>query len=328
MGMGREGRVAAAAIVIALSGVGRVASVEVVPGLADSFALREAAVAVDAPATVSADATAPGSALADDLESEGTTAQAAPRRPGLAGSIRTTGRFAGPDLGAVPAEPPVSGAYDDYVAFTDRRLTTTDNPHLPVPTSTDFVGTVQRVPVEVVHRSTWHIGCPVGLEDLRYVTVTHVGFDGLAHTGELMVHHTVAEEFVEIFRTLYEARYPIERMWVVATTTEPWLDPWWHGSDNNSASFVCRNSVASGEEPVWSQHAYGLAVDINPFHNPYVKGDLVIPPHATSYLHRDDRPGIIHDHDVVVTAFEEIGWYWGGNWSSSTDWMHFSWNDH
>jgi hypothetical protein len=28
--------------------------------------------------------------------------------------------------------------------------------------------------------------------------------------------------------------------------------------------------------------------------------------------------------DVVTEAFAEIGWGWGGNWSSLKDWMHFS----
>ena len=33
---------------------------------------------------------------------------------------------------------------------------------------------------------TWQEGCPVALEDLRYVTVSFVGFDGGVHTGELV----------------------------------------------------------------------------------------------------------------------------------------------
>ena len=31
-------------------------------------------------------------------------------------------------------------------------------------------------------------GCPVGYDDLRYLTMSYVGFDGQAHTGEMVVH--------------------------------------------------------------------------------------------------------------------------------------------
>ena len=66
-------------------------------------------------------------------------------------------------------------------------------------------------------------------------------------------------------------------------------------------------------------------IDINPFHNPYVKGDLVLPELASAYLDRENvRPGMIIEGDVVTLAFAEIGWGWGGNWKSLKDWMHFS----
>jgi hypothetical protein len=77
----------------------------------------------------------------------------------------------------------------------------------------------------------------------------------------------------------------------------------------------------------WSMHAYGLAIDINPFHNPYEKGELIIPELAMSYLDRDQNlPGMIHDGDVVVAAFADIGWGWGGDWKTLKDYMHFSQN--
>ena len=101
------------------------------------------------------------------------------------------------------------------------------------------------------------------------------------------------------------------------------------GDTNNSASFVCR-AVTGGTR--FSEHAYGLAVDINPFHNPYQRDDVVIPALASSYLERGAAlPGMIVPGDpagdAVIAAFAEIGWSWGGNWSSLKDYQHFAKNN-
>ena len=89
-----------------------------------------------------------------------------------------------------------------------------------------------------------------------------------------------------------------------------------------SGSFVCR-TIRGGS--TFSQHASGLAVDLNPFHNPYVREGRVLPELATSYTDRDVvRPGMIVRGDVVTQAFADIGWTWGGDFRSLTDPMHFS----
>ncbi|MDH5505473.1 MAG: M15 family metallopeptidase, partial [Acidimicrobiia bacterium] len=88
--------------------------------------------------------------------------------------------------------------------------------------------------------------------------------------------------------------------------------------------FVCRPATGGTN---WSQHAYGLAIDVNPFQNPYWKGDLVLPELADYYTDRaTGAVGIIVDGDAVTEAFRSIGWGWGGHWSSLKDWMHFSRN--
>jgi hypothetical protein len=75
----------------------------------------------------------------------------------------------------------------------------------------------------------------------------------------------------------------------------------------------------------FSAHAYGLAIDVNPFQNPYQRGDLVLPELASAYLDRTQlRPGMIVEGDVVVEAFAAIGWTWGGRWEQPSDAMHFS----
>jgi hypothetical protein len=167
---------------------------------------------------------------------------------------------------------------------------------------------------------TYAEGCPVPLEDLRYVTVSFRGFDGEAHTGELVVHADEAEDIVGVFRQLFEAGFPIEEM-RLATDADLAAPP--TGDGNTTAAFVCR-AVRGGTR--FSAHASGLAIDVNPFQNPYVRGDgLVLPELASAYTDRSNvRPGMILDGGVVVRAFEAIGWHWGGRWDDPRDIMHFS----
>jgi hypothetical protein len=167
--------------------------------------------------------------------------------------------------------------------------------------------------------ATWRPGCPVGLDELRYLTVSFRGFDGRPHTGELVVHRRVAAQVVSVFARLYRARFPIEEMRLVTTAD---LEAHPTGDGNNTAAFVCR---AARKQTRWSAHAYGLAVDVDPFQNPYRRGDLVLPELASAYLDRADRrPGMIRRGDAVTTAFAAIGWTWGGTWRSPRDLMHFS----
>jgi D-alanyl-D-alanine carboxypeptidase len=199
----------------------------------------------------------------------------------------------------------------------DRRFETLDL--LPPPVGDDFESSIGPVPEDVLARSTWVEACPVSRDELAYVTVTHHGFDHRLHTGEIIVNASVADDVVDVFHALFDAGYPIEQMRV---STQEELDAPPTGDGNLTGSFECRPSTGGTS---WSQHAYGLAIDVNPFQNPYVKGDLVLPELASAYLERDDvRPGMIERRDDVVKAFKAIGWGWGGDWNSLKDWMHFS----
>ena len=202
------------------------------------------------------------------------------------------------------------------VEFVDRQLWTEDV--LTPPGDEVFVSSVTTPPPpDVIARSTWREQCPVALADLSYAQVSFVGFDGLFHTGEFILHREITPDVVEIFRELHAIGFPIEEMRV---TTQEAVDAHPTGDSNNTSSFVCRPAVNSGN---WSRHAHGGAIDINPFHNPYVLGDLVLPELASAYLDRDrDVPGMITPE--VEELFATIGWGWGGDWNSASDWMHFS----
>lgn len=175
-------------------------------------------------------------------------------------------------------------------------------------------------PPEVIARSTWQRGCPVGVADLAWVRVTFRGFEGARHTGEVLVHRSVADDVVAVFRQLWRLEFPIEEMRV---TRRSELDAPPTGDGNNTSAFVCRVAVGSSR---FSEHAYGLALDINLFQNPYSKGDLVLPELASSYLDTSwRRPGMVTPE--VIAAFADIGWEWGGDWNSLKDRHHFSLND-
>jgi D-alanyl-D-alanine carboxypeptidase len=204
-------------------------------------------------------------------------------------------------------------------ALRDRRLATVDR--LPPPAGGRFRSAVRPIGPAIRARmgATWSPACPVRLADLRYVTVSFRGFDGRPHTGELVVHRRVADQIVSVFARLYRAGFPIEEMRLVTTAD---LDARPTGDGDNTAAFVCR---AARNQRRWSAHAYGLAVDVNPFQNPYRRGDLVLPELASAYLDRGwVRPGMIRPGDVVTGAFAAIGWTWGGTWRSPRDLMHFS----
>lgn len=199
----------------------------------------------------------------------------------------------------------------------DRRFVSHDL--LPPPGRPGFVASSGPVPRGVLRRSTWNKECPVAVDELSYLTVTFWGFDKQRHTGELIVNRSVARDVVSVFRQIHRARWPIEEMRVTARRE---LDAPPTGDGNNTSAFVCRAARLSEE---WSEHAYGLAVDVNPFQNPYVRDDLTLPELAMAYRDRSwRRPGMLEAGDPVTSAFGQIGWEWGGDWNSSKDWMHFS----
>ena len=168
---------------------------------------------------------------------------------------------------------------------------------------------------------SWHTGCPVGPAQLRALTVTFWGFDARAHTGTLIVATVAVTPMREAWRRMYAARFPVRKVTPVSA---------YGGDDNrsmaadNTSAFNCRYAVANGPKR-WSEHAYGQAVDIDPYENPYTLDGRVYPPGATTYTHRGEvRPGMIVAGSAPVRAFSAVGWGWGGRWSSSPDYQHFS----
>jgi hypothetical protein len=182
--------------------------------------------------------------------------------------------------------------------------------------------TVSVLPVTTAELGkSWHPGCPVGAAGLRIVRISYWGFDGARHLGEIVVNRAVTGDVKVIFRTLYRAHFPIRRMTPVAA---------YGGSDDrsmaadNTSGFNCRYAVAPGPRR-WSVHAYGEAIDVNTVENPYLVGGRVLPAAGAAFVDRSRvRPGMAVAGGILVRAFASAGWLWGGRWTGSPDWQHFS----
>ncbi|WP_299058353.1 CapA family protein [uncultured Nocardioides sp.] len=186
-----------------------------------------------------------------------------------------------------------------------------------------YAARVQRIDAGVRARMTSShdpAACPVDLADLRYVRVRHEDFEGGQRMGELVVAVEVADDVVDVFRDLYRARWPIARMRLV---DEYGADDDRSMAANNSSAYNCRTVAGSDS---LSDHAYGRAIDLNPIQNPYVMPDGIVPPAGRRFADADRSPGapyvkgLVRDDDVVVRAFERVGWEWG---DSFADYQHF-----
>jgi len=184
------------------------------------------------------------------------------------------------------------------------------------------------IEARVLKGHTWHIGCPIPLNNLRYLKISYFGFDGKSHIGEMIVNKSVANDVVQIFQELYKIKYPIKQMKLVSD---------FGGSDeksmnaNNTSAFNCR--LMTGSKTKWSKHSYGRAIDINTIQNPYVaKGEKIVLPKAGKKYVGDKRKrlnqsfeyrAVILPNDKIVKIFSKYGWKWGGSWKNLKDYQHF-----
>ena len=239
------------------------------------------------------------------------TPRAAPPRPALATTTApvpastTTTSAPAPSPTTRPARPGTSAAVAPAASFHSS-VTTID------------------AATAATMTSSWRPGCPVALSDLRVLTLSYWGFDRASHDGRLVVNSRAAQPLTTAFRRLFDLRFPIERM-------QP-IDAYGGDDDasvaaDNTSAFNCRPPDGGGG---WSEHAYGLAVDVNPLRNPYVHADGTVKLAVSRpWVDRSQQaPGMLHAGDPVVGAFASIGWGWGGSWSGLRDYQHFSANGH
>ena len=162
----------------------------------------------------------------------------------------------------------------------------------------------------------------IPLQDLRYVKIRYIDFDGKKQNGELICNQKIAQDLVEIFSELYDRQYPLASVRLVDD---------FGGDDlasmeaDNTSCFNFREVTASGGgRHKLSLHAYGLAVDLNPLYNPYVKKGKILPQSAKPYANRKNaNPYRIDHEDLAYQLFTSHGFTWGGDWKSLKDYQHF-----
>lgn len=165
----------------------------------------------------------------------------------------------------------------------------------------------------------------ISYDDLRYVSVLHYDFDGKEKEGELICNKAIAQDMVEIFYELYQSDYQIEQIRLVDEYNG---DDTLSMMDNNTSCFNYR--VVDGTDSL-SKHAYGLAIDINPFYNPYIVfgrnedgSDYISPAGSEVYADRSRSFAYkIDETDLCYRLFKEHGFTWGGDWNSCKDYQHF-----
>ena len=172
--------------------------------------------------------------------------------------------------------------------------------------------------IDFIYGRTFRSYAPFDLCFLTYLTITYVDFNGEYQIGHMIVADEIGEEVLEIFQEIYEARFPIYSIKLI-----DYFDAidYYSLAANNSSAFNFRY-IANTR--TISRHGFGMAIDINPIQNPYVRGNNVKPDAGRAYLDRSYvRPGMIVRGDAVYNAFISRGWTWGGNWTLPRDYHHF-----
>ena len=164
------------------------------------------------------------------------------------------------------------------------------------------------------------------LETLRVEVVEYVGFDGLIHQGQIVMHKDRLDDVLAFFELARKLSFPIRSVVPISDPRYVWDDER-SCAGNNSSGFNYR--TVSGNPTKLSRHALGVAFDINPVQNVYVRYDADLkevfrfPPNC--FYDKEASGTLTVDHPLVV-FMKERGWVWGGDWtpeSGRVDYQHF-----
>lgn len=223
---------------------------------------------------------------------------------------------------AAVANPTTTSSHPTTTSSTTISSSSSSTTTTTLPSEPTFTGSVENVDEARLGHS-WTPDCPIGPDDVVLVELTHWGFEGETHNGAIVVARGEGENVLSIFRDLFEAGYPIESVIPIGDLAEGAEDD--DPDYNNTSGLHCRRATGSSR---WSEHARGLAIDINPLLNPFITSNTLWPANSGDYLDRSpDEPGMIHGDDEVVQIFLDRGWHWGGFWDSIKDYHHFSVRD-
>ena len=164
----------------------------------------------------------------------------------------------------------------------------------------------------MIKGNSWRKGCPVSLQNLRYLQISYKDFNGQRKVGEMIVHKAVASEVTKIFGELYAIGYPVRKMKLVSDYKG---SDWQSIEADNTSAFNCRKATGSKN---WSKHSYGRAIDLNSIENPYVSRSGHISHKASQQyrkrVHKKYTPAdkaVLLKNDKAVKIFKKYGWKWG-----------------
>ena len=170
---------------------------------------------------------------------------------------------------------------------------------------------------------SYKVNCTIPLGELRYLRLLHKNLSGEILRGELICNAKIVDDLLDIFKKLFAAGYPIEKVRLI---DEYDADDELSMRDNNSSCFNFR--FVSFTNRI-SKHGYGLAVDINPLYNPYIKTvdgkKIIAPDNSADFEDRDKNfPYKITADDLCCKLFREHDFLWGGDcWDDEKDYQHF-----
>jgi hypothetical protein len=152
------------------------------------------------------------------------------------------------------------------------------------------------------------------LNQLKLLDVEYFSFDNKLHRGQILINKKVTKDIKDIFQFIKTSKFPVEK--IIPIVKYNWSDET-SMLDNNTSAFNYR--LVDGNK-VLSLHAYGLAIDINPIQNPFIKNGIRTPATAK---YDEKAVGTITRNSDLVKEFKKRGWMWGGLWLSGRDYQHF-----
>jgi len=134
------------------------------------------------------------------------------------------------------------------------------------------------------------------LEFIVPVSVLYWDYNGKVKTGRIYVNKYIVSNTVELFKGLFKQKFPICSI---------------DSSFNRPDFELIRDNITTGYnfrkvegKDIWSKHAYGTAIDINPKDNP------ANPTNFGEYYNYSPTIGIITPE--VVSIAKSCGFLWGG----------------
>lgn len=163
------------------------------------------------------------------------------------------------------------------------------------------------------------------LKELECENIVYYGFDGKVHQGQIVMHKKAIPDVILFFEQAFLLGFPVKSVIPTADIKYQWNDEV-SCDDNNSSGYNFR--YIGGTTRI-SKHALGLAFDINPVQNPYIKYDenaqeLWRAPKDAGY--DESVAGTLFASHPLVLLLKSKGWKWGGDWKKEegpVDYQHF-----